>query len=230
MMDRAGSVRKQTKDALARITDLEEQLPQIVQGVNSGLGQANNQISQLQELVEALTEVIGGLAGADAVPKAVVDLRAKHLAERIESEKAMLEAGVKNGDWVTVDAVTTKSLIVGTEADKDGAVLNGGRIQILAANLKPEFKEKLLGQKVGGGMDLPTGGKFTVTEIYDSVVKPPPAPAAAAPVAPPAPDTTVAPAGPEVEAAVPEAPGCDGNCGDCPLAKKADCDLPEKKA
>lgn len=200
MGDRAMSVRKATATALDRIQSLEDMFPNLVQGVNQTFKQMNDQIMGLTETAEALA----ALFGEDQVKGKVQEIRLKKDNDRAEAQKTALIEAVKGGQFTAAEVITEKSLIVGTEFDKEGVAIGAGRIQMFMAGVKPEFKEKLLGGKVGLSFDLPTG-KFVVNEIYEAVEKPIPPP----PVA----DTAAPAAAP---ATAPTAPACDGDCANCP--------------
>lgn len=195
------SLRKTQKDALGRIQSLEESIPQIIQGVNGAFGQMNQQLGGIQETLEAIV----GLMGKDAVESAIEDLRVKRAAEQAEAQKAAVAEAVKAGSLVPAKVIGEQTLVIGTECDKDGKVVGNGRVQLPLQSIKPEFKEKLLGKEIGVTFDLPAGGKFTATEIYDAVEKAPEAPAEPAAEALPAKPCT-------------SCEGCPGGCEKAPEA------------
>lgn len=199
-IDRQMSERKKTKDALSRIQALEESIPQIIQGVNGAFGRMGAQVNHLQEVLDAIGEVVG----EDAVQNALSDMRLRRAVKEAEEQKAAVDASLKNGDLKVVEVIGEKSLVVGVENDKDGKAIGAGRVQFYFTTARPEFQEKLLGKGVGTTLDLPTGGKFVAQEIYDSVEK--------------------APVTEATEATAPvEAPAEPSPCQECPHAKDGGC-------
>ena len=179
-MQRQLSQKKQVKSALERIDQIEEDIPQIVLGVNDALlelrGELRNRISPLAQITEALTEILG----SDIVDAKIKEIDQRKTMARVETAKKNLEDGLAKGTVVKADAISDKSLIVGRETDKDGQVIFPGRAQLTFDKVAPEFQDKLLGQGVGFQVDTQTGGKFEVVEVYD-VVTPPPAQPSSAP-------------------------------------------------
>lgn len=178
----AAKVAKKTANALQRLDALEQTMGGIVQGVNNALNQLQQQLAGFSETLGALVQSIG----QDEVERLMVENRAERGRQLVESEKAGLAAMLAAGDVVAGEKVTEKSLLVGRELDKDGVVAPPGRAQTAFSRIEPGFQAGLLGQAVGFALDLPTGGKFVVDEIYE-VVDRPAAPPAAAPETTPAP-------------------------------------------
>ena len=209
-IDRQMSVRKAQKNALERIESLEESFPQIIQGINSAFTEVNNQISNAQEMLDVFAEMLG----EDAVKTALDSMRTRKALERAAAQKAAVEEAVKAGKLTVATVISEKSLVIGVELNKDGQAVSGGRVQLPVQGIKPEFKEKLVGQGVGASFDIPSGGKFTVQEIYEAVETPPEAPVADATP----PDVTGGPGEISTGEVVPVAPGscCGGTCADCP--------------
>jgi hypothetical protein len=175
------SQKKQVKSALERIDQLEQDIPQIVMGVNQAIVSQRTGLGELAAVVEAVTEILG----ASTVDAKIKEINERKVNAKLDAAKKALEEGLANGEIVKADAVSDKSLIVGKEYDKDGNVLAPGRAQITFDGIMPEFQDKLLGQGAGFQVETKNGGKFEVVEVYDVVAKPvtaEPAPADAAPV------------------------------------------------
>lgn len=174
------TLRAKTKDALSRITDLEELIPAISNAVNKSLQQVDQHLGNFNDSLEAVI----ALVGAEAVANKRAELQAAKIAQQLEDQKNAVAEAVKVGTLVVVPAITEKSLVIGVETNKDGSVAGTGRVQLPLQGIKPEFKEQLLGKAVGASFDLPTGGKFTCTEFYDVVEQLPPPTESAVEVAP----------------------------------------------
>jgi len=202
-IDRQMSVRKATKSALERVSALEESIPQIIQGINSAFGQMENKVDSFANVLEAVKNLLEDVVGEGKVQAEVDSILLQRAVAASESQKRDLETAVKDGKFVVAAVVSEKSLIVGTEFDKDGKAYGAGRVQISLQGIKPEFKDKVSGQGVGFSFDLPNGGKFTINEIYDVAEQPVPAPA-------PAPEEKGFAPAPEA------APACSGDCSSCP--------------
>jgi hypothetical protein len=155
-------MRAKTKDALARITELEEMIPAISNAVNKSLQQVDQHLGNFNDTLEAVT----ALLGVEQVSAKKAELLAARVVQQVENQKNAVAEAVKGGSLLVTGAVTEKSLVIGVETDKDGNVAGSGRVQLPMQGIKPEFQAQLLGKSVGASFDLPTGGKFTCTEIY----------------------------------------------------------------
>lgn len=209
------SARQGAKDSFSRlnavekrVTDVEQTLSKVLMAINQVLGQLGKNLDEVAETVEALVN----LTGPEQVAQAIAEIRATKLRQNADQTKAKVAEMVANGTLVKAEAVTgEKSLIVGREVQADGAEIPPGYAAVRFTQLKPDYREKLTGKKVGDTMDTESGGKFTVNEVYEFV--PPPeqaaAPVEAAPTADASTGTaeaeTLPPSAPEVAAAAPVA-------------------------
>ncbi len=177
-------LQKKTKDALDRLDDLEKTLPQIVSGFQQAANQLQQGLNSLTEIMDAVIEHIGG----DKITKTMSENRVKKAEAMAENDRKALDQALLDGNVAVAEAVSEKSIIVGRELLADGSVKVPGYVQAPYIRIAPEFQEKLKGQKAGVSIELPTGGKFEVTAVYDVVQKAdvPPAPAQTA-----APETPV---------------------------------------
>lgn len=164
-IERQLSQRKQVKSALERIETLEQTLPQITAGINGAFQQVEGKFAELAEILDALVD----LTGKEQVDSQLKETRERKAQEAVEEAKAAIAAAVEAGRLQAAASIGGQTIVVGKESDKDGNVAAPGRIQLNMAQIKPEFQEKLLGQAPGFSFDLPTGGKFEVTEAYDFV-------------------------------------------------------------
>lgn len=164
-MQRQLSQKKQVKSALERIDQLEQDIPQIVMGVNEAIMGQRQATGELAQVVEALTEIIG----SGNVDSKIKEIQERKTLARVEQAKKNLEDGLEKGTVVKADAISDKSLVVGRETDKDGNVVFPGRAQVTFDQIAPEFQDKLLGQGAGFAVETKAGGKFEVVEVYDVI-------------------------------------------------------------
>lgn len=156
-------------DALTRIGELEQGNVRLVAGIQQAFQELTQQftqpISQLTELVEALSSIVG----KEKVNEAVDGIRKARVEESAESAKKALDSLVDQGVAVPTTAIGENSIVVGREYDKDGALLHPGRVQLQWSYIKPEFQEKLKGQGPGAKIEAGNGNTFEVVEAYDIV-------------------------------------------------------------
>lgn len=116
----------------------------------------------LEKVVAALLE----LGGPAVVESKMLEMHNQRLVANAEKQKKELELLVAEGKVVKAEVVNEKSLLVGQETDKNGAVTSPGRHQLEFAEIAPAFQEKLLGKAVGAVVEIPDKGTFTLNEIY----------------------------------------------------------------
>jgi len=158
-------VRARERNALERIAALEGDLSGLMTGVQSAITELEKRILGAAEVVDALVRIMG----QETVEAAVVAARDERAATQATDAKAGLEKALAAGQVVPSDHVSENSIIVGVENDKDGAAIKPGYIQLSMQGVKPEFKEKMLGQAVGFKFDTVDGNTFTVNAVYEAV-------------------------------------------------------------
>lgn len=184
-------VRARERNALERITALENDLQRLVGAIQSAFNQNEAKVRDLAEILD----VIVADYGQDVIQKAMSDARTKRAQEDATRAKEALDLALVEGNLEVVekiekpegsDPVSTGDIIItGVEKDKDGNVLSPGYVQLALNSVKPQFVEKMVGQGVGFVFEVETGGTFEVTGVYKTVVKEPtPEEAPAAPEAP----------------------------------------------
>lgn len=204
------SNRQSAKDAFGRLTslekrvaDVEQTISRVLMAVNQVIANLNKDVGDVAEKLEAVVSILG----PDEVAQAVGELRAQALRDAAEKTKADIAKAVTEGKLLKAEAVTDeKSLIVGKEVQKDGTEVPPGYSAVRFLQLKPEYRTKLTGKKVGDVIETENGGNFTILELYEVVPPPAPeaapaAPAAAAPAQPaeaPAPAAEAQPAAPAI--------------------------------
>lgn len=175
---------KKTSDALERLDQVEKTVANIVGAVNNSLGQVSGQLGGITEVLDAVVQTLG----ADTIQKVMTENRTAKAEAQSAAEQAALKELLAKGDIKATEKVTEKSIVVGKETAADGTVRIPGRAQVAFSRIDPNFQASFLGQAVGFSLDLPTGGKFEVQEIYEVVEK------ADAPAETPPPADTSAPA------------------------------------
>lgn len=156
--------RQQVRTLSERITALEQGLAQVLYKINQRFSGIDGGLIETNEQIEALIELTSSI---EEVQKVVERRRIERARAQAEREKASLEEGVKEGYLLKAEKAGAKSLIVGRYLDKEGKVEEPGRVQLAMPAVAEQFRDKLMGQAVGTTLDLPSGGKYELTEIYD---------------------------------------------------------------
>jgi len=163
------SLRQRTRNAIERLDAVENSVTQIIQAINQSMGNMNNQISGVTEVLDAVV----ALFGVDAVQNQVVEARKARQQEQSDAQMKQVEELKKQGVLVPQDKVEEQSLLVGRETTKDGQVVHPGRFQHHFAQIQKEVSAKMLGQAVGFKVETPAGGHWEILEIYKIVPKTP---------------------------------------------------------
>lgn len=150
------------KGALARIADIEETIPAIIQALQDGLNQMNAKLNGAVEVLKAVTQELG----TDKIQAIVDAARATERQERADAAKKWLDEAVAEGKLKHVDTITDDALVVGVEYDKDGVEIPPGRVQLTVTQIQPVIREKLVGQPVGTRVETPAGTTFEILEAY----------------------------------------------------------------
>lgn len=161
-------VRARERNALERIGALEQDLGGLFTAVQNAVGELEKRIVTASEVIDAMVRVLG----QDVVEAAVLSAREERAAEAAVKAKEGLDKALEAGQVVPVDKIEDDSIITGVEYDKDGAEMKPGYVQLSVAGVKPEYKEKMVGQTVGFRFDTADGGSFLVTGVYKSVPQP----------------------------------------------------------
>jgi hypothetical protein len=158
-------VRARERNALERIAALEGDLSGLMSGVQSAISELEKRILGASEVIDAVVRIVG----QDTVEAAVLAARDERAATAAKEAKEGLDKAIAAGQVVAGTMIGENSIIVGVENDKDGAALKPGYIQLSMAGVKPEFKEKMLGQAAGFKFDTVDGNTFTVNAVYEAV-------------------------------------------------------------
>lgn len=185
-----------------RVDALDEFKVDVLRAMKHTFVVVEQRLQNLEDILEAVVVMLG----RELVEKKVQDLHIEKLETRAAADKIALELALKEGRVAPSDVVGEKSVVVGSEVDRDGVPLHPLRVQQLwQAIQSPEMKEKLLGKKVGDVIETSIGTKFTVNEVYDITMKAEAAAADPRPVEVPVPETTEVPASEPEDAAVEQA-------------------------
>jgi hypothetical protein len=158
-------VRARERNALERIAALEGDMGTLLSGVQNAVGELERRVMTTSEVTDALVRILG----QDVVEKAVLEARDERAAKQAIEAKEGLDKALTAGQVVVADKVEDNSIIVGAEADKDGNTIKPGYVQLSMLGVKPEFKEKMLGQSAGFKFDTVDGNTFTINGIYTPV-------------------------------------------------------------
>lgn len=157
------SLRRQAKNAIKRIEDLEQQYLELAQAMQSAVTGLQKRTSVTEEIIDAVVEMFG----VEKVQEAIDQRRKERDDKAIADQKKDLEDGVEVGYLSKSDAVTATSLIVGKETDSQGNVMGLGFNTVLFEQIGATFQDQLLGKGVGTSIDTPVNGKFEVLEVYN---------------------------------------------------------------
>jgi hypothetical protein len=166
-LEKLDAVVKNLENTIERVTQLEKVIESIIPAINKTFSNTNQQISEAVEVLDAVVKTLGPAT----IEVAMVEERKAKATQEMERQKNELSVALAEGSLVSVDKVTEKSLIVGKETNPDGNIRHPGRVQVVYSRVEADFQAKLLGQAVGYVLELPTGGKFEVVEVFEEVTK-----------------------------------------------------------
>lgn len=159
-------VRARERNALERISGLESDFARLVQGASGAINEVNSKIDTLSETLAAVVDILG----RETVQKAILDARIRRMEENAQQSKDALAKAVEAKQVEAVEIIEDGDFIItGVEKDKEGKPLPPGYVQVPFSSIKPEFKEKLVGQVVGFSFETESGGSFEVTGVYKNV-------------------------------------------------------------
>lgn len=157
-------VRQRERNALERLEQMERDLISVVGSIQKALDELNQRFSAVAEVLDATVATLG----SDVINQRILDTRKERSDKQVADAKAALEKAVTDGKLSPAIAVSEKSYITGIERDKEDKPLDPGYTQLNFAAIKPEYQEKLRGQKVGAKLETEVGS-FEITGIYEDV-------------------------------------------------------------
>lgn len=152
------NIEKEGQTILGTLRELRE----TVGSLEEACGQLQKENLSLANVVVAIRDVVG----ADQVDAAV---RAAKLAEKkreAAAQRALLEKGVEDGYVIPAAEVGDKRVVV-IEETANGEPVGAGRIQYPFESFTDEYKERLIGKKVGDKIENPNGSTFEVVGVYE---------------------------------------------------------------
>lgn len=175
------SLHKQSRDALSRISSLEEDLGKLKKLAESNFkmyaelfNKLGETLLQTDDKLAASEQLFETLVGKEAVSKIVAERQAARkqqqvemLQKRVEDEKKFIEIGLQVGYLTKVSVVTPKTIIVGQQLNKEGQVVGLERQQFLLTQMNEQVQGLFVNQTEGSIVSLPQGEVFKVTETYD---------------------------------------------------------------
>jgi len=158
------SLSRQIKDLQDRCQKVEEGVARMALALQETLNRAEERSQTQEKYLEAVVEFLGketiqGLVAGNEMTRAKTEL---------ESAKANLEQGVKDGYLVPTKSVSNqKCFIVGKEYTSTGEPKGVGESVTHYSNIKPQFQSVLFGKNVGDKIDLGNTDIFEIAEVYD---------------------------------------------------------------
>lgn len=158
-------------NVVQRMERMERVHDNLVAEVQNAFGKVDRKNSEFSELLAAVIDVVG----EEQVAKRLQERQEARDKEAAEKAAAGVKLLVEQGTIKAVEEIGEKALIVGRDLDKDGNSVGPGRVQVEYSMLKPEFKEKFKGAKVGTKIPTQVDEKegvtqsFEVTEVYEFV-------------------------------------------------------------
>lgn len=154
---------KTDKSILGQLDSVKRTQRELLDGVNKAFTDVGSRLDSLEELLSACIMEVG----QDQIVDRIKQSRLVIAQNKVAQAKAGLAAGVEQGYLTVASAVSDNSVVCGEEILPNGEVLPPGWQEMAYKALNEEYRGKFAGKAVGESVELPTGGKFTVTEIYD---------------------------------------------------------------
>ena len=152
---------------LARLAKLEKFQKDILRAMNQTFTIVDNRESATEEVVRALITLVG----QDTVEKEVRRAKIEDLEGKSAKQKAVFDEAIAKGKVVPGESVNDRSVILGTEVDPEGNQLYPVRVQLLFGNLPADYQACYKGAKPGDKVVTPTKSTFSISEVWDVVVK-----------------------------------------------------------
>jgi Asp-tRNA(Asn)/Glu-tRNA(Gln) amidotransferase C subunit len=154
------SARKAVRDLGGDFTKFAQEVQQAFATQTEQTAQAIGQVNEILNAILAVTGI------SDKVAEQINTTRKEKATKDMESAQKALQELKDKGFLVLDTVVQPNSVVVGTETADDGSVIHPGWMQISVNQMKPEFKDAVVGKGVGVSLVPQPGRKFTVNEIY----------------------------------------------------------------
>jgi hypothetical protein len=152
------SVRAAASNALHKIDSIEKQQAQIVFATNRAIGILQNQTSHMAEIQDAIVRILG----EENVAKAVLESRTERAEAMDDSKKQDTVKKLEEGTLVSEDTIRAPnggddqgSMIESVDYDENGDRVAGSYNISFMSNIKPEFRDSLIGKSVGTEIAVP---------------------------------------------------------------------------
>jgi hypothetical protein len=152
---------------LERLKKLERFRDDMLRAMNQTFTIVDQRETQTEEVLRAVINLLG----RETVEKETRRLKIEELESKSLQEKATFDAAKEAGKVFATERVTEKSVIIGTEVNKDGEQLFPTRVQLFFPQLPIDYQKCYLGAAAGDVVVTPTGSKFTIAETYEVLVK-----------------------------------------------------------
>jgi hypothetical protein len=160
-------VRARERNALERISGLEQDLQRLVGAVQQAFNESEAKLRDVSEVLDAAVALTPG--GVDAIKAKMAELRTQRAADEATKAKEGLDNALLEGKVEQLQKIDADCIITGVEKDKEGNVIPPGYVQLAFSTIKPEFGKQMLDQGEGFTFATDGGGTFEVTGIYKAV-------------------------------------------------------------
>ena len=134
----------------------------LLEGSNRAFSMTEDRLSTQELLCEAITDLLGRSVVEEAIKARIQATQQKQADEQREGITKALE----EGQLIVGVGVTEQSIVTGRHVLKDGTFMHPGWQQIMLNQVKPEFKDSMLGKKVGESVEVPVG-HFEILGVYE---------------------------------------------------------------
>ncbi len=170
-MSNRESLRQKAGKNMLKIEAVQDELKRTQKGVAQIVNSFNEVLRQVDLRVTAISEVIDAIVavvGHDKVNYAIEKNRKEALKKKQAEEEVFLKDSLEAGDLreANDEPVGEQSYLVGRSLDAEGKETPPGRMAFWFGHVLADFKEKLLGEKVGVIVSTPSDVSFELTEHY----------------------------------------------------------------
>lgn len=134
----------------------------LLEGSNHAFGMTEERLSTQELLCEAITDLLGREKVEDAIKTRIQ----KTQQEQADKQKAGIEKALSEGQLIVGVGVTEQSIVTGRHVLKDGTFMHPGWQQLMLNQVRPEFRDMLLGKTVGESVEVPVG-HFEILGVYE---------------------------------------------------------------
>jgi len=165
--------KQQVLNVVQRTERLEKVHDALASETMAAFSRVDKKFVEHSELLGAIVDIVG----ADTIVARINERQQQRDKDASDKAAAGVKLLVEKGDLKVVDTIGEKTLIVGRDLDAGGNPIGPGRVQVEFALLKPDFKEKLAGGKVGTTIVTASDEEkgvtqtFEVTELYEFAEK-----------------------------------------------------------